>query len=148
VLSGGAGGVIKEWKWNQDFELKFSKEWCVAQRFVPATQRLSFEGRLSCQDRLRVGEKSERNRGTFCWKMDRDLNDVGSDGSPEIVALDIDPFDPNKFVAGSVRTLYRPNPHPRSLTPKRSLVYPEERRTAIGKRCVNVPNVRPCHAVV
>ena len=43
MLSGGAGGVIKEWKWNQDFELKFSKEWCVAQRFVPATQRLSFE---------------------------------------------------------------------------------------------------------
>lgn len=67
VLSGGAGGLIKEWKWrpkeassarpNQDFELVFSKQW--------------------------------------------DLNNVGSDRCPEIVALDIDPFDPNKFVAGS-----------------------------------------------
>lgn len=62
VLSGGAGGVIKEWKWrpkavpsarpNQDFEL------------VPSR--------------------------TF------DLNNIGSDHCPEIVALDIDPFDANK----------------------------------------------------
>jgi len=27
VLSGGAGGIIKEWKWNQDFELKQSNQW-------------------------------------------------------------------------------------------------------------------------
>ena len=57
VLSGGAGGVIKEWKWNQDFKLVQSNQW--------------------------------------------DLNDHGSDPSPEVVAIDIDPYDENKFVAGT-----------------------------------------------
>ena len=57
LLSGGVGGVIKEWTWDQSSTLSLKKEY--------------------------------------------DIRNLGADKVPEVVSIDIDPQDDQKFVAGT-----------------------------------------------